>query len=409
MEPRIGIVYSNRLKELACLSPKYGHRFSLVMALIHAYKMTEHLVRIPPVNLTPDAELKYLSSFHSHDFLESLRLLDGYYADDADPDIPDDVMDSLEEYGLAYDCQGFPGVYDYALSAVRATLAAVDALLNRKCQVAINWAGGWHHGKRAEASGFCYLNDVVIGLNYLLSSAAFQDSRKRVIYLDFDLHHGDGVEEAFAYSSRVVTFSVHHASPGFFPGTGDITPDSSGFFTGARGGRYSCFNLPLAEGTGDETWLSTVKPILSALHASLQPSFIVVQCGADGLTSDPHRVFNLSVDQNCAHAGAVRQVLSWGLPTLLLGGGGYHFPDTARLWALLTSITLSAVRGNIYELPDDIPDHPELISYGPDYSLSVTSSMCQDKNSEAVLKDHVDRLLKQLKDFCDTNDLTFAC
>uniref|UniRef100_A0A0X3P5Q6 histone deacetylase n=2 Tax=Schistocephalus solidus TaxID=70667 RepID=A0A0X3P5Q6_SCHSO len=245
MEPRIGIVYSNRLKELACLSPKYGHRFSLVMALIHAYKMTEHLVRIPPVNLTPDAELKYLSSFHSHDFLESLRLLDGYYADDADPDIPDDVMDSLEEYGLAYDCQGFPGVYDYALSAVRATLAAVDALLKRKCQVAINWAGGWHHGKRAEASGFCYLNDVVIGLNYLLSSAAFQDSRKRVIYLDFDLHHGDGVEEAFAYSSRVVTFSVHHASPGFFPGTGDITPDSSGFFTGARGGRYSCFNLPL--------------------------------------------------------------------------------------------------------------------------------------------------------------------
>ncbi|VDN09010.1 unnamed protein product, partial [Dibothriocephalus latus] len=187
--------------------------------------------------------------------MESLRLLDGYYADDTDPDIPDDVMDSLEEYGLAYDCQGFPGVYDYALSAVRATLAAVDALLHHKCQ--------------------------------------------RVLYLDFDLHHGDGVEEAFAYSSRAVTFSVHHASPGFFPGTGDLAPDSSGFFTGAR-----------AEGTGDETWFSTVKPILSALRASVQPAFVVVQCGADGLTSDPHRVFNLSVGQNCAHACALRQILS---------------------------------------------------------------------------------------------------
>ena len=109
-------------------------------------------------------------------------------------------------------------------------------------QIAINWAGGWHHAKRSEASGFCYLNDIVLGAQRLLSSPKFSG---RLLYVDFDLHHGDGVEEAFAYTSRVVTFSVHHGAPGFFPGSGVADSTTGDYFKGARGGRFSCFNLVL--------------------------------------------------------------------------------------------------------------------------------------------------------------------
>lgn len=121
--------------------------------------------------------------------------------------------------------------------------------------MAINWAGGWHHAKRSEASGFCYLNDIVLAIHHLLthtsslSNDLYPTNLGRVLYLDFDLHHGDGVEEAFWYSPRVVTFSVHHASPGFFPGTGTYTStDLDGHYlfpNGANRGKFSAFNLPL--------------------------------------------------------------------------------------------------------------------------------------------------------------------
>lgn len=191
--------------------------------------------------------------------------MDEYYESDDEPKIPDDVSEVLDEYGLSYDCHGFKGVYGFALAAVRGTLAAVDCLINSRCQVncpllffvllyriqhayifqiAINWAGGWHHAKRSEASGFCYLNDIVLGIQHLLSAPRF--STGPILYIDLDLHHGDGVEEAFAYSPRVITFSVHHGAPGFFPGTG--VPDGMGeYFIGARGGRFSCFNLVLGK------------------------------------------------------------------------------------------------------------------------------------------------------------------
>lgn len=88
----------------------------------------------------------------------------------------------------------------------------------------------------------------MLGAQRLLSSPEFSSSSSRIFYVDLDLHHGDGVEEAFAYTSRVVTFSVHYGALGFFPGTGVAEESADGtFFTGARGGRFSCFNLPLGK------------------------------------------------------------------------------------------------------------------------------------------------------------------
>lgn len=90
------------------------------------------------------------------------------------------------------------------------------ARLNRGlCDIAINWAGGLHHAKKAEASGFCYVNDIVLGILELLRYYA------RVLYIDIDVHHGDGVEEAFYTTDRVMTVSFHKYGE-FFPGTGEL-------------------------------------------------------------------------------------------------------------------------------------------------------------------------------------------
>ncbi|VUZ50084.1 unnamed protein product [Hymenolepis diminuta] len=402
MSSVVGIVYSSELLQLSGLSPKYENRFSLVMGLIFAYDLAKKLTRIPPLEMCSSEEMNYLTQFHSKDYVTTLQLLDEYYESDDEPKIPDDVSEVLDEFGLSYDCHGFRGVYSFALAAVRGTLAAADYLINSRCQIAINWAGGWHHAKRSEASGFCYLNDIVLGIQYLLSAPQF--SSGPILYIDLDLHHGDGVEEAFAYSSRVITFSVHHGALGFFPGTG--VPDFAGkYFIGARGGRYSCFNLVLAEGANDETWWSGVEPILTALHASLHPLAVVIQCGADALSSDPHRIFNLSASLDSTqqlqsgYVAALRLVLSWHLPTLILGGGGYHLADTARLWLMLTSLSVSSVTNEEIKIDQDIPEHDNFSSFGPDFTLDVHSSMRPDLNSTDTVDKEVKRLLKQIDDY----------
>lgn len=90
------------------------------------------------------------------------------------------------------------------------------ARLNRGlCDIAINWAGGLHHAKKSEASGFCYVNDIVLGILELLRYYP------RVLYIDIDVHHGDGVEEAFYTTDRVMTCSFHKYGE-FFPGTGEL-------------------------------------------------------------------------------------------------------------------------------------------------------------------------------------------
>lgn len=107
-------------------------------------------------------------------------------------------------------------------------------LNNKDADIAINWAGGLHHAKKAEASGFCYINDIVLAilelLKYALSRAcrpraALSDllcrHHQRVLYIDIDIHHGDGVEEAFYTTDRVMCVSFHKFGE-YFPGTGDI-------------------------------------------------------------------------------------------------------------------------------------------------------------------------------------------
>uniref|UniRef100_A0A4W5K538 Histone deacetylase 3 n=1 Tax=Hucho hucho TaxID=62062 RepID=A0A4W5K538_9TELE len=199
----------------------------------------------------------------------------------------------------------------------------IGAIVLQICDIAINWAGGLHHAKKFEASGFCYVNDIVISILELLKY------HPRVLYIDIDIHHGDGVQEAFYLTDRVMTVSFHKYGNYFFPGTGDM------YEVGAESGRYYCLNVPLRDGIDDHSYRQLFQPVIKQVVDFYQPTCIVLQCGADSLGCDRLGCFNLSIR---GHGECVEFVKSFRIPLLVLGGGGYTVRNVARCWTYETSL-----------------------------------------------------------------------
>lgn len=119
------------------------------------------------------------------------------------------------------DCPVFDGLYEFCQLSAGGSVAAAVKLNKQASEICINWGGGLHHAKKSEASGFCYVNDIVLGILELLKY------HQRVLYIDIDVHHGDGVEEAFYTTDRVMTVSFHKYGE-YFPGTGDLRDIGAG-------------------------------------------------------------------------------------------------------------------------------------------------------------------------------------
>ena len=189
----------------------------------------------------------------------------------------------------------------------------------------------------------------------------------RVLYIDIDVHHGDGVEEAFYCTDRVMTFSLHKYGD-FFPGTGHIKD------TGAKDGTGYSVNAPLTSGMTDATYEEIFKPVMAKIMEIYRPGAIVLQCGADSLTGDRLGCFNLSLK---GHAECVKYTKSFGVPTLVLGGGGYTIRNVARCWAYETSVLLDK------DISNDIPYNDYFEYYGPDFKLHLTPEQRENQNTEA--------------------------
>jgi acetoin utilization deacetylase AcuC-like enzyme len=128
-----------------------------------------------------------------------------------------------------------------------------------------------------------------------------------VLYIDIDIHHGDGVEEAFYTADRVMTLSFHKYGD-FFPGTGALGD------VGHGRGKYYSVNVPLEDGIDDDAFLYIFKPIISKIMEIFDPGAVVLQCGADSLTGDRLGCFNVTLKGKC-----VRYDCGW----LLRGGVWY--------------------------------------------------------------------------------------
>ncbi|KAM9600783.1 histone deacetylase 8 isoform 7-T7 [Morphnus guianensis] len=234
----------------------------------------------------------------------------------------------------------------------------------------------WTASARDEASGFCYLNDAVLGILRL------RQKFDRVLYIDLDLHHGDGVEDAFSFTSKVMTVSLHKFSPGFFPGTGDVTD------VGLGKGRYYSVNVPIQDGIQDEKYYQICETVLKEVYAAFNPDAVVLQLGADTIAGDPMCSFNMTPD---GVGKCLKYVLQWQLATLILGGGGYNLANTARCWTYLTGVILGRT------LCSEIPDHEFFTEYGPDYVLEITPSCRPDRNEPQRIQEILNSIKGNLK------------
>lgn len=183
--------------------------------------------------------------FHSDDYIDFLKRVSPSVASEVNPKL-------LHKYNVGEDCPLFDGLFEYCQLSAGGSVSGAIKLNNGDCDCAVNWAGGLHHAKRGEASGFCYVNDIVLGILELLKY------HHRVLYIDIDVHHGDGVEEAFYTTDRVMTVSFHKHGE-FFPGTGDIRD------LGYGKGKYYAVNVPLRDGIDDESYQSIFEPVITSI------------------------------------------------------------------------------------------------------------------------------------------------
>ncbi|MBS1889795.1 MAG: hypothetical protein JST59_00750 [Actinobacteria bacterium] len=151
-------------------------------------------------------------------------------------------LKQMYKVGDSFDCPAFNGLYDFCQLSAGGSIDCARTIIYGEADVAINWGGGLHHAKKCEASGFCYVNDIVLCILELL------EVYPRVLYLDIDVHHGDGVEEAFYLTNRVMTVSFHQYGDDFFPGTGNISS------VGQGEGKHYSLNIPLKKGISDNRY-----------------------------------------------------------------------------------------------------------------------------------------------------------
>ncbi|KAF9262290.1 Arginase/deacetylase [Marasmius fiardii PR-910] len=385
--PKRSLLVHTLVKDLGLLSPSYSDTCRI------------QIVR-PRIATHNDLEV-----YHSKQYLYFL-LGEG----DSDSDA------FLEDFGLEDDCPLFPGLDGYVRAIAGATLTAANAL--KVTDVAICWDGGRHHAMKARASGFCYVADCVLAILLLkrlppVTQAQAQHStcnevpsttrKARVMYLDLDVHFSDGVSQAFyqpttSFSKtnsnrQVLTLSVHHTSPGFFPVSplSGLPPTLSEAEKNAAFDPYT-LSIPLNRGLSSRTYCA-IWPIIEQVRDAFDPDYIVVQCGVDTLAGDPGSskadsdsvgVGNWSLGGRAGDMGegslgwCIHRIFrTWRGKKLLLGGGGYHSPNVARAWAYLTSIALDK------PLPLDtrIPiSHDGFPLYAPSFTLDVPPGNMEDLN-----------------------------
>ncbi len=245
---------------------------------------------------------------------------------------PDNTLSQAQllEAGLGtVDVPIFPGMYEASLAYVSGSARAAEAVRDGST-LAFGIAGGLHHARRTQASGFCVFNDCSV------ACAILKERFSRIAYIDIDVHHGDGVQWMFYDDPSVITCSIHQDGRTIYPGSGGIDEN-----------RECVINMPLRPYTEGAEWLDAFRAGIMDPLRDEGIEVVVLQMGCDSHRTDPLARINNDTQH---WLQAVRDVASLNLPVVALGGGGYDLSNVPRMWAA-ACLTL-----NGQDVPNEIPE-----------------------------------------------------
>ena len=303
--------------------PLKPFRLKLTYELLKAYGLLS-IPHVRVVEALPAGEDDLLL-YHTRDYIDILKVAN------SGRKIPD-----AELYGIGFgDNPVFEGVFEWSRLVTGASLQAARLVDSGEAGLAFNISGGLHHALASRASGFCYLNDPVIVICFLLKRG------RRVAYIDIDAHHGDGVQKAFFLSDKVLTISFHESGRSLFPGTGFEDEIGDG-----KGKGYSV-NIPLPPASDDELFVHAFNEVVPPLIERFSPDIVVSQLGVDSLRTDPLSHLNFTMNGFCE---VVRHMKRLSPKWIVLGGGGYEITNVAKAWTLAWAIM------NAVDVPDELPE-----------------------------------------------------
>ncbi len=301
----------------------FGHpmspiRLDLTMRLAQELGLLDGAdITVASSGLVPDETLALV---HSAEYIAAVHAA-------SDDDTPDETRGLGTE-----DNPSFPGMHEASSRMVASTVDAAMAVWRGEAEHAINLAGGMHHAMPEGAAGFCIYNDAAVAIKLLQQAGA-----RRVLYVDLDAHHGDGVERAFWNDPDVLTLSIHQSGATLFPGTGYPTdiggPDAQG----------TAVNIAVPARTESGEWLRALHAVLPEVARAFQPDMIVSQHGCDAHSLDTLSDLRVSINAQRQGAALVHDLAhelcdgKW----LALGGGGYSVVDVVPImWTHVLSLVV---------------------------------------------------------------------
>ncbi|MCQ4085697.1 acetoin utilization protein AcuC [Saccharibacillus sp. JS10] len=294
------------------------HRITLTRDLLRAANAFPSDSEIVSVDQLDE---EWLQAVHVPEYIESVKALSAAHPLGA-------KIHQAQKYGLnTEDTPFFPGMHQSAQMIAAASVEAAKLVMDGKTRHAINLAGGLHHAMPQRGSGFCVYNDASIAISFIRKQYG-----AKVLYVDTDAHHGDGVEMSFYSDPEVYTYSIHETGKYLFPGTGQIEQRGEGEGFGCT------INLPMEPYTEDDSWLESFKNVLEDVLQKAKPDIIISQHGCDAHALDPLSHLHCSMRiyremPRILHEAAHHYCDGrW----VALGGGGYDiWRVVPRAWSLL--------------------------------------------------------------------------
>ncbi|MFZ0328616.1 MAG: acetoin utilization protein AcuC [Nitrososphaeraceae archaeon] len=273
------------------------------------------------IELPEIAKAETISQFHDKTYLEFVR--------DASK-----LGTGLLDRG---DTPAFIGAFEASSYVVGTSLKGMNLIVERKDGIlhAFNPIGGLHHARRGYAGGFCIFNDIGV----MIIVARKKYGINRILYVDIDAHHGDGVYYEFENDPLLFVADIHEDGHYLYPGTGFE------YETGVGDAKNTKLNLPLRPGATDNDFIAAFKEIEAFVENIAKPELIILQCGADGISGDPITHLQYSSKAHRYAADSLHRLSHeyCNGRIIALGGGGYNLKNIADAW--------TEVVGSLIETP----------------------------------------------------------